>query len=97
MAKLAVIVREADDNSDLFDFPLPHIRSALADLRRLTNGALGDQSAGWPVGDHSIASLFEQPGSSFAAWRAFRAWSQGDEEAYRACTTNFKTLHGASR
>lgn len=97
VAKLAVVLREATDNADLCDFPLPHIRSALADLRRLTHETISDQPAGWPAGDQSIGSLFEQPASSFAAWRAFSAWSQGDDEAYRAWTQTFKTLQGASQ
>lgn len=97
VAKLAVILREAGDNTDLCEFPLPHIRSALADLRRLTHEAISDQPPGWPVGDQSIGSLFEQPASSFAAWRAFSAWSQGDDEAYRVWTQAFKTLQGASQ
>ncbi|TPI67278.1 hypothetical protein FJ420_16550 [Mesorhizobium sp. B3-1-3] len=97
VAKLAVVVREATDNTDIFEFPLPHIRSALADLRRLTHEAVSDQPAGWPAGDRSIGSLLEQPASSFAAWRAFSAWSQGDDEAYRVWTKTFKTLHGASQ
>lgn len=73
IAKLAVVVREANDNSDLGDFPLTHIRSALADLRRLTNEAIGDEPSIWRDGDHSIGSLLEQPASSrcrgFGAWR----------------------------
>lgn len=97
VAKLAVILREATDNTDLCEFPLPHIRSALADLRRLTHEATGDEPAGWPAGDQSIGALFEQPASSFAAWRAFSAWSQGDDDAYRAWTNTFKTLQGASQ
>ena len=48
VAKLAVILREATDNADLCEFPLPHIRSVLADLRRLTHEAIGDQPPGWP-------------------------------------------------
>ncbi|MBZ9660836.1 hypothetical protein LB523_17435 [Mesorhizobium sp. ESP-6-4] len=97
IAKLAVVVREANDNTDIFEFPLPHIRSALADLRRLAHDAICDQPAGWPAGDQSIGSLLEQPASSFAAWRAFSAWSQGDDEAYRSWTNTFKILHGASQ
>lgn len=97
VAKLAVILREATDNTDLCEFPLPHIRSALADLRRLTDEAISDQLPGWPAGDQSIGTLFEQPASSFAAWRAFSAWSQGDDDAYRAWTDTFKTLQGASQ
>lgn len=97
VAKLAVIVREATDNTDLSEFPLSHIRSALADLRRLTHEAISDQPPGWPAGDQSIVSLFEQPASSFAAWRAFSAWSQGNDEAYRAWTNTFKTLQSASQ
>jgi len=34
-AKLSVIVTESEDNTDLTDFPVPHVRSALEDLRRL--------------------------------------------------------------
>ncbi|PBB17394.1 hypothetical protein CK219_24035 [Mesorhizobium sp. WSM4313] len=97
IAKLAVVVREAKDNTDIFEFPLPHIRSALADLRRLAHDAICDQPAGWPAGDQSIGSLFEQPASSFAAWRAFSAWSQGDDDAYRTWTEMFKTLQDASQ
>ncbi|TPI82041.1 hypothetical protein FJ423_10625 [Mesorhizobium sp. B2-8-9] len=97
IAKLAVILREATDNTDLCEFPLPQIRSALADLRRLTHAAVSDQPAGWPAGDQSIGSLFEQSASSFAAWRAFGAWSQGDDEAYRSWTNTFKILQGASQ
>ncbi|MDG4898703.1 hypothetical protein P9272_34905 [Mesorhizobium sp. WSM4976] len=97
IAKLAVVVREAKDNTDLCEFPLPQIRSALADLRRLADDAICDQPAGWPGGDQSIGSLLEQPASSFAAWRAFSAWSQGDDEAYRSWTETFKTLKGASQ
>ncbi|BAB54906.1 hypothetical protein [Mesorhizobium japonicum] len=97
IAKLAVILREASDNTDLCEFPLPHIRSALADLRRLTHETVSDPPASWPAGDQSIGILFEQPASSFAAWRAFRAWSQGDDDAYRAWTDTFKTLQGVSQ
>lgn len=97
IAKLAVVVREAKDNTDLFEFPLPQIRSALADLRRLAHDAICDQPAGGPAGDQSIGSLLEQPASSFAAWRAFSAWSQGDDEGYRTWTRTFKILQGASQ
>jgi len=97
VAKVAVILREASDNTDLCEFPLPQIRSALADLRRLTHEAVSEQPAGWPAGNHPIGALFEQPASSFAAWRAFSAWSQGDDEAYRAWADTFKTLQGASQ
>ena len=34
-AKLSVIAIEAEDNTDLTDFPVLHVRSALEDLRRL--------------------------------------------------------------
>ncbi|WP_246673876.1 hypothetical protein [Mesorhizobium sp. B2-7-3] len=97
VAKLAAVIREATDNTDLCEFPLPHIRSALADLRRLTQHAINDQPAGWPAGDQSIGSLFEQSASSFAAWRAFSAWCQGDDEGYRTWTSTFKILQGASQ
>lgn len=95
VAKLAVLVREVEDNSDLSDFPLPHIRSALADLRRLVDETIGDDAAALHGCDRSIGSLFEQPASSIAAWRAFRAWSQGDDEAYRTWTDTFRTLQSA--
>ncbi|WP_246672429.1 hypothetical protein [Mesorhizobium sp. B3-1-6] len=97
IAKLAVVVREAKDNTDIVEFPLPQIRSALADLRRLTHDAICDKPAGWPAGDQSIGSLLEQPASSFAARRAFSAWSQGDDEAYRTWTNTFKILQRASQ
>jgi len=97
VAKLAVVLREAAGNTDLYEFPLPHIRSALADLRRLTHETISDQPPGLPEGDQSMSSLFEQPAASFAAWRAFSAWSQGDEEVYRAWADIFKTLEGASQ
>ncbi|MBZ9768801.1 hypothetical protein LB526_18750 [Mesorhizobium sp. CA6] len=97
IAKLAVVVREANDNTDLFEFPLPHVRSALADLQRLTQAATGGQPPGWPAGEQSIGSPFELPTSSFAAWRAFDAWSRGDDDAYRAWTNAFKILQGASQ
>ncbi|TGV15532.1 hypothetical protein EN816_07215 [Mesorhizobium sp. M8A.F.Ca.ET.173.01.1.1] len=97
IAKLAVVVREANDNTDIFEFPLPHIRSALADLRRLTHDTMGDQPTGWSASDQSIGSLFEQPATSFAAWRAFGAWSQGDDDAYRTWTNTFKILQGANQ
>jgi hypothetical protein len=95
VAKLAIVVREAEDNSDLSDFPLPHIRSALADLRRLTDETIGDDTAALPRYDRSIGSLFEQPASSIAASCAFHAWSQGDDETYRTWTDTFRTLKGA--
>lgn len=41
-AKLSVIVTEAEDNTDLADFPVAHVQSALADLRRLMGGVIVD-------------------------------------------------------
>ncbi|MGN6097508.1 MAG: hypothetical protein ACTHP8_14860 [Bosea sp. (in: a-proteobacteria)] len=41
-AKLSVIVTEAEENADLTDFPVPHVRSALEDLRRLMRQANAD-------------------------------------------------------
>lgn len=41
-AKLSVIVTEAEDNTDLTDFPVSHVRSALEDLRRLMDRATVD-------------------------------------------------------
>lgn len=41
-AKLSVIATEAEDNTDLADFPVSHVRSALEDLRRLMGGGAVD-------------------------------------------------------
>ncbi|AOO85136.1 hypothetical protein BHK69_31080 (plasmid) [Bosea vaviloviae] len=41
-AKLSVIAIEAEDNTDLTDFPVPHVRSALEDLRRLMGRTILD-------------------------------------------------------
>ncbi|MFH1345901.1 MAG: hypothetical protein ABIL01_32525 [Pseudomonadota bacterium] len=41
-AKLSVIVTEAEDNTDLTDFPVPHLRSVLEDIRRLMERAAVD-------------------------------------------------------
>jgi hypothetical protein len=41
-AKLSVIAIEAEDNTDLADFPVSHVRSALEDLRRLIGGGTVD-------------------------------------------------------
>jgi len=41
-AKLSVIAIEAEENTDLTDFPVSHVRSALEDLRRLMGGAIVD-------------------------------------------------------
>ncbi|GLS32515.1 hypothetical protein SAMN04488498_12226 [Mesorhizobium albiziae] len=37
IAKLSVVLREIEDNHDASDFPLPHIRSVLEDLTRVTH------------------------------------------------------------
>jgi len=50
-AKLSVIVTEAEDNTDLTDFPVSHVRSALEDLRRLMDRATVDACPA-PDGDH---------------------------------------------
>ncbi|WP_108610504.1 hypothetical protein [Aminobacter sp. MSH1] len=42
VAKLSVIVTEAEDNTDLTDFPVSHVRSALEDLRRLMDQGIVD-------------------------------------------------------
>lgn len=47
-AKLTVILTELEDNTDLTDFPAPHLRSALEDLKRLMGQANVDAS---PVSD----------------------------------------------
>ncbi|MGF7055684.1 hypothetical protein GGC47_004897 [Bosea sp. OAE752] len=41
-AKLSVIAIEAEDNTDLADFPVSHVRSALEDLQRLMGRAIVD-------------------------------------------------------
>ncbi len=41
-AKLSVIAIEAEDNTDLFDFPVSHVRSALQDLQRLMGAGTVD-------------------------------------------------------
>lgn len=41
-AKLSVIAIEAEDNTDLTDFPMAHVQSALADLQRLMGGETVD-------------------------------------------------------
>ncbi|MFH1795557.1 MAG: hypothetical protein ABIF45_13760 [Pseudomonadota bacterium] len=51
-AKLSVIVTEAEDNTDLTDFPVPQLRSALEDLRRLMERASVDAC---PDDDHEDA------------------------------------------
>ena len=56
-AKLAVILTELEDNTDLTDFPAPHLRSALADLTRLMGRANVDASA-VPNSDQQIADDF---------------------------------------
>lgn len=43
-AKLSVIAIEAEENTDLADFPVSHVRSALEDLRRLMGGAIVESS-----------------------------------------------------
>jgi hypothetical protein len=53
-AKLSVIVTEAQDNTDLTDFPLPQLRSALEDLRRLMERAAVD-ACPVPDGDNKDA------------------------------------------
>ena len=41
-AKLSVIALEAEDNTDLADFPVSHVRSALEDLQRLMGRTIVD-------------------------------------------------------
>ena len=53
-AKLSVIVTEAEDNTDLTDFPAPHLRSVLGDLRRLMERGSVDECP-VPDGDHEDA------------------------------------------
>lgn len=44
IAKLAVVLRDVEDNRDASDFPLPHIRSVLEDLTRVTRHNAPDRS-----------------------------------------------------
>ncbi|NRC56477.1 hypothetical protein [Neoaquamicrobium sediminum] len=53
-AKLTVILTELEDNTDLTDFPAPHLRSALEDLLRLMGQANVDASP-LPDSDQEIA------------------------------------------
>ena len=53
-AKLTVILTEVEDNTDLTDFPAPHLRSALEDLLRLMGQANVDASP-LPDSDQEIA------------------------------------------
>ncbi|SMH40570.1 hypothetical protein [Mesorhizobium australicum] len=90
-AKLAVIVREAEDNTDLSEFPVVHVRSALDDLRRLMDQATSDQLPVLAPGMTPDGRLV--PASpSLAAWCAFQAWSQADEKRYRIWMTAFRAL-----
>ncbi len=90
-AKLAVIVREAEDNTDLSDFPVVHVRSALDDLWRLMDQATLDQLPVLASGIRTDDRL-GPASSSLAAWCAFQAWSQADEPRYRIWLTTFKAL-----
>jgi hypothetical protein len=51
-AKLSVIAIEAEENTDLADFPVAHVRSALDDLRRLMGGETVDPCPA-PEGDRA--------------------------------------------
>ena len=60
IAKLAVILREVEDNHDASDFPLPHIRSVLQDLTRVTrhsepDGSKPSSNAGASSGQRSAS------------------------------------------
>lgn len=92
-AKLSVIVREAEDNTDLLDFPLPHVRSCLDDIERML-GAFEDGGAA--EGCVGSGRLHEQSPATLAAWCAMLAWSKGDEARYRSWTEVHKTLAGAA-
>lgn len=82
-AKLAVVIRETEDNTDLTDFPVTQVRSALDDLNRLMEkpaSFVGD----WSCAGNSAASL--------AASCAFEAWCQGDGARYRIWLEAFRAL-----
>lgn len=85
-AKLAVVVRESEDNTDLADFPLPQVKSALDDLRRVIEQAALEQVTGVSTAGspHTDAAL--------AATCAFQAWCQGDDKRYRIWMKAFKAL-----
>ncbi len=78
VAKCAVVLREMEDNTDLVDFPLQHIRSLLADLECL-------QGKGRGVG-------YGESPPDLIAWQAFQAWSQGDEASYRVWAAALKRV-----
>lgn len=89
-AKLAVVVREAEDNTDLDEFPVAHVRSALADLRHMI------QRIGPGSGTQSLAGLagedFAPASLSLAASCAFQAWSLADGKRYRIWAATYKSL-----
>lgn len=88
-AKLSVIVWETGDNTDLSDFPVEHVRSALDDIQRLMDQATFEQLLVLVPGISTDGCL--EP-SSLAAWYALRAWSLDDEKRYRIWMDAFKAL-----
>ncbi len=89
-AKLSVVVRESEDNTDLRDFPIDQVRSALNDLQRIMDrgGATsaGSQPAISDGGKNAAGS------STVAAWYAFEARMRGDEDHYRIWTSTYEAL-----
>ncbi|MEO3388992.1 hypothetical protein [Mesorhizobium sp. CAU 1741] len=93
-AKLSVVVRESEDDTDLSDFPIDLIRSAMSDLHRIM-ARIGQGSA------YPAAGLLENPihpvgSSTVAAWCAFEARMRGDEERYRIWVSTYKALNTLS-
>jgi hypothetical protein len=56
IAKLAVLLREVEDHHDASDFPLPHIRSVLDDLTRITRHNAPNGSSLHPILERRAAS-----------------------------------------
>jgi len=85
VAKLSVILREAEDSGDPSDFPVPHIRSTLNDLQKLVEHKSVGSDPGRPA---------SKPETDHAAWHALKAWCAGDDTGYRNWVTKFKASIG---
>lgn len=85
VAKLSVILREAEDSGDPSDFPVPHIRSTLNDLQKLVEHKSAGCDQGPPAG---------RAETDHAAWHALKAWCAGDDTGYRNWVTKFKASIG---
>jgi len=85
VAKLSVILREAEDSGDPSDFPVPHIRSTLKDLQKLVEHKSDGCDPGPPT---------RRAEADHAAWHALKAWCAGDDTGYRNWVTKFKASIG---